>query len=396
MQDSINANISHAYYYNAAAISDLGALSDKLRDACPQLLPYSLRGAAPLPAMRDMQVVEDFLHGGGQTYQVHRWFLPELTPDFAAAGLRDWCAMLAYFPETSIIAISFHYTLENTTTDNLIALRQSGDGRTYRFPGGEGSCKSKAAELAAALGLPYEPLEGSYLAEITRFGDYTDIEAIHREQLQRLYGFISGDEGYDFVPAELAEERLSSYWSSRDFIRIYASGKAFIFLNLIDSPAHQAYLQRQHQFGTATYGGVNPYFLLRSCPLTVNHGILFSVEFVMMLKALINDVLAFQSEYSNNRNQSYYKRIRETREFRRKIIMVLEKVESTAIAEIGQLSNMLLDSQNISPIIDQVKYLLELLEADLSLIYSERNNMLVTALTLIGLLFAAWQIILAL
>ena len=72
------------------------------------------------------------------------------------------------------------------------------------------------------------------------------------------------------------------------------------------------------------------------------------------------------------------------------------KGHSTAIAEIGQLSNMLLDSQNISPIIDQVKYLLELLEADLSLIYSERNNMLVTALTLIGLLFAAWQIILAL
>ena len=84
-----------------------------------------------------------------------------------------------------------------------------------------------------------------------------------------------------------------------------------------------------------------------------------------------------------------------TREFRRKIILVLEKVERTEIAEIGELSAILLESQHISPIVDQVKYLLELLEGDLSLIYSEHNNTLVTVLTVLGLLLAAWQIFLA-
>jgi hypothetical protein len=76
--------------------------------------------------------------------------------------------------------------------------------------------------------------------------------------------------------------------------------------------------------------------------------------------------------------------------------MVLEKVEQTQIAEIGELSSILLASQHIIPIVEQVKYLLELLEGDLTLIYSERNNILMTVLTVLGLLLASWQIFLAL
>ena len=73
----------------------------------------------------------------------------------------------------------------------------------------------------------------------------------------------------------------------------------------------------------------------------------------------------------------------------------MEKVEQTEIAEIGELSSILLTSQHIVPIVEQVKYLLELLEGDLTLIYSERNNLLVTILTVLGLALAAWQIVLA-
>ena len=134
---------------------------------------------------------------------------------------------------------------------------------------------------------------------------------------------------------------------------------------------------------------------MEDCPLTVNHGILFSVEFAMMLRALINEVLAFQSEYKNKKFVSYYKRIRETRELRRKIIKVLEKVEETQIAEIGELSAILLSSQHVVPIVEQVKYLLELLEGDMSLIYSEHNNNLVTVLTVLGLLLAIWEVLLS-
>ena len=99
---------------------------------------------------------------------------------------------------------------------------------------------------------------------------------------------------------------------------------------------------------------------LENISLTFNPGILFSVEFAMIMRTLINEVLAFQSEHKKKKFRSYYKRIRETLELRRRIIMVLEKVEQTQIAEIGELSSILLTSQHIIPIIEQVKYLLVL------------------------------------
>lgn len=395
MLDSLDANITHAYYYGADEISDSDAFLTKVTKAFPSAYLYDVNAETDHPYLKDMQTVEQFLHGGGQTYKVYRYFLTQFTPDLEAAGLSGWCVMLAYFPESSVIALSFHYGVKNTTTDNIIALRQSGNHRKYPFKEGELSCAMLAEMICQKLNLSSAQCEYSHLCEITRFGDYKTVAEIEKNEAKRLYAFISGDEGYDFVPEDLVADRLSSRWSSREFICIFAFGQSFLFLNLVGCPMHSKYLERQTEFGTKIYGGANPYFFVGDCPLTVNHGILFSVEFVMMLKALINNVLAYQNDYSKQKKLSYYQRIRTTRKLRKKIIMVLEKVEQTEISEIGQLSSMLLDSQHIAPIVDQVKYLLELLDGDLSLTYSERNNMLVTILTVLGLLVALWQVILA-
>ena len=344
-----------------------------------------------------MQTVERFLRGGSQTYSVQRFFLRSLCPDATLCGFADSFLMLSYFDETNVVSISFHYTVEEVSLDRLIGLRQSGQARSYSFGEKEESFSEFASALAVQLGLSEDFTEQSFLCEVTRFGNYTSIEEIEEKTPDVLYGLLSGDEGYAFVPKELCRERLTYSWSSRDFIRIYGVGKSFLFINLIGSPSHEKYLERQRAFGGEIYGGADNYFFLGSNPLSVNHGILFSVEFVMMLKTLVSDVLEFQGAFGKRKKKmSYYRRIRETREFRRKIILVLEKVEQTAITEIGELSAVLMESQHIAPIVDQVKYLLELLEGDLSLIYSERSNLLVTVLTVLGLLLAAWQVVLAL
>ncbi len=395
MVDRINANISHASYYSSGRFATAEEFRQRVLQSFPKALFYDVNAQMEHPYLKDMQTAEKFLHGGGQTYRVCRFLLTHFCPDPEKTGLFGFCAMLAYFAETNIVSLSFHYAVRAVTADQIIALRQSGEHRKYSFADGERSCAELAQEICRALDLPARAIEHSYLCEITKFGDYTLIDRIEKEQALMLYGFLSGDEGYSFVPESLARERLSYSWGSRNFIRIYAAEHAFLFLNLLDSPAHESYLARQDAFGTAVYGGCNAYFTMGECPLTVNHGILFSVEFAMMLKALVNDVIAFQSEYNRKKRTSYYRRIRTTRDFRRKIILVLEKVENIEIAEIGEMSAMLLQSQHIAPIVDHVKYLLELLEGDLSLIYSERNNVLVTALTILGLLLAAWQIYLA-
>ncbi len=396
MVDHINANISHAFYFSSEQEGTAEEFRQKVLRAFPAALTYDVNAQMEHPYLRDMQTAEKFLHGGGQTYRVSRFLLTQFHPKPEKENPTAFCIMLSYFAETNLVSLSFHYSVRAVTADKIIAFRQSGEHQKYTFIDGEHSCTELAQEICRALALPARAIEHSYLCEITKFGDYTSIDQIEAEHSNMLYGFLSGDEGYAFVPEALTKERLSYWWGSRNFIRIYAAEHSFLFLNLLDSPAHEMYLGRQDAFGNAVYGGCNAYFTMGECPLTVNHGILFSVEFAMMLKALVNDVISFQSEYNRKKHTSYYRRIRMTRDFRRKIILVLEKVENIEIAEIGELSAMLLQSQHIAPIVDHVKYLLELLEGDLNLIYSERNNTLVTALTILGLLLAAWQVYLAL
>lgn len=394
MSHSINANISHAFYYTCAPYEKPGRFEEAVKKAFGKAQHYTMFTETEDPYIKDMQTAEKFLHGGGQTYKVSRFFLQDFCPKLQESGFFGWCVMLSFFEESNIISVSFHYALRDIHPDKIIALRQSGAYVEYEFTDGKYSCAALVERISGALGLSRQ-VESSFLCEITKFGNYTDIAEIEKNEANLLYGFLSGDEGYAFVPENLVRERLASTWGSRDFIKIYASRKAFLFLNMLNSPRHKDYMERQEAFGTATYGACDPYFYMGECPLTVNHGILFSTEFVMMLKALINEVLAFQAEHSKKKFTSYYRRIRSTRELRRKIIKVLEKVEITEISEIGELSAMLLVSQHIAPIVDQVKYLLELLEADLTLIYSERNNALVTLLTALGLLLALWQVFLA-
>ncbi len=394
MISDMNVNISHALYYSSGSCNSGTAFVNQIKKQFKCVTVYDDNIESDKPHIKDMQIARDFLRGGGQTYRVHRVFLDDICPDLKSAGMGAFYTMVAYFEESSIISVSFHYEMKHINSDKVIALRQSGVNVEYNFGGQKMSCTSLAEMIKSKLGLAAN-LEVSYLCEVTKFGDCRNIESIESEYSNLLYGLLTGDEGYTFVPQDMVRDRLSTCWGSRNFVRIYASRQSFLFLNLLDTPNQIDYLKRQHQYGTDIYGGINPYFELRECPLTVNHGILFSVEFVMILRALINDILSFQTEYKKRKFLSYYKRISETRNYRRRIIQVLERVEQTQIAEIGELSAVLVTSQHIAPIVEQVKYLLELLEGDLSLIYSERNNALVTVLTVLGLLLAVWQVILA-
>lgn len=390
----MNVNISHTFYFTAGGYSTGEAFVNATKKSLGTVTVYNEDQTFDNPYITDMQTVQKFLKGGGQTYKTYRVFLDDVCPDMEKAGMSGFCTMAAYFEEANIISLSFHYGIKGLTSDQVIGIRQSGVNKEYDFNGENISCEGLAEKIGRMLGLS-SYIESSYLCEVTKFGDLKSLDEIEKNHANLLYGLLSGDEGYAFVPEDMARERISNNWGSRDFIRIYASRQSFLFINMLKTPRQQEYLDRQTQFGTDIYGSANSYFFMEDCPLTVNHGILFSVEFAMMLRALINEVLAFQSEYKNKKFSSYYKRIRETLDLRRKIIKVLEKVEDTQIAEIGELSAILLSSQHVVPIVEQVKYLLELLEGDLTLIYSERNNTLVTVLTVLGLLLAGWQILLA-
>ncbi|MBQ2448422.1 MAG: hypothetical protein II270_00130, partial [Peptococcaceae bacterium] len=53
------------------------------------------------------------------------------------------------------------------------------------------------------------------------------------------------------------------------------------------------------------------------------------------------------------------------------------------------------NSQQISPIIEKIKYLLELLESELDLMYQTRTNAFVNLLTILGLIVAIVSAVIA-
>ncbi|MBQ2034501.1 MAG: hypothetical protein II218_01170, partial [Peptococcaceae bacterium] len=65
------------------------------------------------------------------------------------------------------------------------------------------------------------------------------------------------------------------------------------------------------------------------------------------------------------------------------------------MTELGELEKVILNSQQISPIIEKIKYLLELLESELDLMYQTRTNAFVNLLTILGLVVAIVSAVIA-
>jgi hypothetical protein len=157
------------------------------------------------------------------------------------------------------------------------------------------------------------------------------------------------------------------------------------------------YRANRLNFDHTYYGDMDPYFTLDSDTAGVNHGILFSLELVMVIKTICNRILRRQAiHYSGKQNRKPSEEIRRLKNYRGELITTLNKVENLSISEIGELERVLLIGQQIDPLIEKIKYLLELLESELDLLYNTSTNRLGTAIAVGGLIFAGIQILLAL
>ena len=77
-----------------------------------------------------------------------------------------------------------------------------------------------------------------------------------------------------------------------------------------------------------------------------------------------------------------------TKENRGELLATLNKVENLEISEIGEMEKVLLESQQINPIIEKIKYLLDLVESELDLLYQNSTNRLINILTVLGLILS--------
>ena len=117
----------------------------------------------------------------------------------------------------------------------------------------------------------------------------------------------------------------------------------------------------------------------------------------MVIKTICNRILRRQAtHYSGSHGGKPSEEIRKIKIYRGELITTLNKVENLQISEIGEMERVLLIGQQIDPLIEKIKYLLELLESELDLLYNTSNNRLGNLLAIGALIFAGIQILLAL
>jgi len=392
-QDKITASV--CYRYSFSLNGAIEALPQEEKYACIlnnlqnqyDVLGESDTDAEADPFFRDIKITRDFLHGGKLPFACERLLLRSVAPELIKFSIKPTACHMAIFPEFNAAQLSFCFLATDINTDQLIYLRHiHGGAPAFQNQSGETSLDDLLQQITTAAGFTAGDIERTYTAEIRSFLDYEDVEELLAAEARRIYGIMTGDEGWQFVPQALAESRLENAWGSREFTRFITFGNNSIFFNLRGCPASEAYIVRQHDFGGRTYGGINPYFLVDSDITGLNHGTMYAQELVLVIKTIADRILHHKDNFTTKGNFRLRDDIRRTKHFRSELISTLNRVENLGISEVGELEQMLLQSYRITPLIENIKYLLELLESDLDLLYQQSTNRLVNILTVAGLL----------
>ena len=350
------------------------------------------------PIFKDFKTAQDFLHGGGLPFDCWRVLLCDTAVTMEKASVNQLQILFTAFPEINIGKLTFNLQFKDTPTSEMVYLHHcNSNGAKLIFDDHTAySVKEIYDRVLQKLRFTGKHGQTAHLIEINRFGNIEDISYIMQNEKKRLYGMISGDEGWNHIPQDLADARIQADWSSRDYVEFITFGSNFLLLNLVNSAAAQNYRMNQTNFGGTYYGGMNPYFAMNASIAGVNHCIIFSVELVMAMKTIAHRILEFQSTFQTSRTGNFSNDIQRTKDYRRELISTLNRVENIDMTELGELEKVILNSQQITPIIDKIKYLLELLESELDLMYQTRTNTIANIIAVLGLILTLGSLALSL
>ena len=386
-------------------------LRQAIRKAYPNAIFHDDDNAKDEKLFQQLAIGQGFLHGGGLPFGCFRVLLKDYDLQFeletaSSAGVRkkqydikETTVFMTVFPESDTVQVCVCLSVMDAEEDDFVYFRhvQGNGAKLTNRDGRKLSIRDIFNEISTSLNRKMTDVAETYLLEIKRFGDMERVEEILNTEQKVLYGMMTGDEGWKHVPQELADQRLQNRWGSRDFIRLLSFGSNSLFFNLSQSADAVNYRANRLNFDHSYYGDMDPYFSLDSDIAGVNHGILFSLELVMVIKTICNRILRRQAgHYSGKHEGKLNEEIRKIKIYRGELITTLNKVENLSISEIGELERVLLIGQQIDPLIEKIKYLLELLESELDLLYNTSNNRLGNMIAIGGLIFAGIQILLAL
>ncbi|MEV7555500.1 hypothetical protein AB0N89_38290 [Amycolatopsis sp. NPDC089917] len=194
-----------------------------------------------------------------------------------------------------------------------------------------------------------------------------------------FYGMATSDEGWRFVPREVAREALGPSWGTRSFVAAYTMAGGIVCLNSKDSD----YVAQQDELMRGPFGAAEPYFGIDTDIGGLDHGMLFILERVLIRMALADQWLASMKQAGSR-----------TRLLRGSLDDILEMLHSVLPPEIDSLERRLVTSMGVERIIAQLDRQAEAMDEETRYSYENTVSSRVTRLTVVTVVLTVVTIVL--
>lgn len=236
-----------------------------------------------------------------------------------------------------------------------------------------------------------KPIECRYnILEINAIREIkcNDAAKLVRAYPKQLYGLLTGDEGFAFVPEKTAKKRLGEFsWQTRNFAYFTCFGKHSLMFNLkhqdsLYSKKQVEYVQVYEPKGENSDNRIK-YFRLKSCIAGVDHGILDTIEDVLLTELEVYYLNKRFSDYQSNKYDVYA--------LRQKLIRFV-RLASSQIEEINSLRKLIIASIGLQQSLNETKHSLALITDDVSIKDQLNLNILVSGLTFATVVVGVYSI----
>ena len=364
------------------------------------------------PCMRDFETAEKFLIPEKITHQYYRLELDGFKVSFLRTLKRGAInvtltarVFLTVYPNIGIGALLTNIRLSECDVDDIIFLQQSMYDKTKlssTLSASLGKTRKRGTYLIevvqdyvhlilSAFGIPRQDVKISTFRCIEIRGlsgtRVDDPEELFEKFSRQIYGLLTVDEGWRYVPAEVAKARMRSRWRTRSFLSVVAFADCVILVNLREKEPSK-YTESQEQVREKYGCKVDGYFVF--CPeiAGLNHGPLLMLENASIQFSIMEQI----SEKSIDIRVRSIKELLNTRE---KLTDALVKLSLIKIPEMGVLEQNVQEAMHVKEKTRELKETLEELERALLIRYNQRINLVLMMLTVVSLCAGILQILIA-
>ncbi|WP_370942769.1 hypothetical protein AB5J62_27255 [Amycolatopsis sp. cg5] len=283
--------------------------------------------------------------------------------------------------------------------DLAIAVLQSLQGRTSeKALRGRYRDKIHSSAKESVFAAFAELTDGSETEELHRKGWCVEVRGYDGHPPGRtvdadprpFYGLATSDEGWRFVPPEVAREALGQQWGTRTFVAAYAMANSIVCLNSKGSE----YTEHQRELALTMFGETEPYFEIDSPIGGLDHGMLFILERVLIRMALADQWLHRAQQELARPEDGKKAANRKRRLLRGSLDDLLEMLNSVLPPEIDSLERRLVTTMGVERIIQQLDRQAEAMDDETRYSYESVVSARVTRLTVVTVILTVVTIIL--